>query len=270
METRHLLLAKYLLQKAKEVFSKEDSMSCGLAVSLCQDSVEMLVRAVARELDADYKKEFHLLVDGIKNAKKNPEGKELPLKAKMLHLNQARVGFKHYGNLPDAQDAAKYLEDTEACLRQAIPLFFNIDYDSISLADLIINSVVRNKLKSAEQYCHKDEFKECIRECAEAEKLVSHPLHQIIPRAESNMHRVSIPDSLGSHAERDYVERTASNVLKYIHDYLNGLRDLTMAALLDIKPEHLLRFKHLAPHEMEPWWFTTVRRSIPATRPNSA
>lgn len=102
MDKKQLLLAKYILLRGQDLFSRDDPMSGGLAISLSQDSVEILVWTIAKELEAEVrdKDPFTKLLDSIESAKKNTARPPLPLKAKLLELNSARVNFKHYGNLP--------------------------------------------------------------------------------------------------------------------------------------------------------------------------
>jgi len=152
MAIQQLLLAKYLYQKGNEILSRQNPISSGLAISLFQDSVEILIWTIAKEFEASVNdnEPFFRLWDSIKSAKKNLNQTELPLKAKMIEMNKARVNFKHYGNLPDPSEALKFLAYTEEFLRTSMELFFNTKFGDVSFADLINNVQVKDKIKKAE------------------------------------------------------------------------------------------------------------------------
>ena len=55
MDTKQLVISKYLFQKGRDTLRRGDTISPGLAVSLFQDAAEMFLRAVAKLVDADVK-----------------------------------------------------------------------------------------------------------------------------------------------------------------------------------------------------------------------
>jgi hypothetical protein len=130
-----LLLSKYIYGKGESLLDTNNPMSCGLAISLFHDAVELLLWTIAKEVDANIKERdsFIGLYDAITTGKKNKKHEEPPLKAKMVELNKARVNFKHFGNMPAPTDAIKFLGYTDDFLRESTKLFFNLDYEDISL-----------------------------------------------------------------------------------------------------------------------------------------
>ena len=134
-----LLLAKRLYICGLSYIDFPDPVSAGLSISLFHDSVELFCWSLLKELDAKVKENypFSSFFDLVEKAPKNQDSKNLPLKAKMLELNKARINFKHYGNLPDISEAKKFQGYTEDFLRISFRDFFKLDFESISLSQLI-------------------------------------------------------------------------------------------------------------------------------------
>ncbi len=185
MDLRQLELAKYLFETGKDLIGTHDPMSYGLAISLAQDAVEILAWTVVKEKNISVKEKepFPGLMEKIENA----TAQKFPFEAKVLELNAMRVKFKHFGNLPIAEDAAKLLTYAEESLREGTKLFFSVDFDSISFADLITNSSVRDRLKDAERYLSEGKFTECVNKCGEADLLISQPPRKPSPIQRSSM-----------------------------------------------------------------------------------
>ncbi len=193
MDIHQLILTKYLFDQGVSTLDNDNAMACGLAISLFQDSVELLCWTIAKEVDAPVKGKdsFEQIWDSVKSASKNKGAIELPLKAKMIEMNKARVLFKRYGNLPNPLDATKFMGFTEEFLQQAIEQFYNLQFDDISLADLVKNNSVRDKIKLAEKHFSDEKYSDCIRECAEAEYLISIDLHKILPKFDRNFEGIA-------------------------------------------------------------------------------
>lgn len=66
-------------------------------------------------------------------------------------LNQLRVGFKHKGNLPNPSVVADLMPGAKAFFAETTRLFLDLDYETVSLADLIPNAEARKCVKDAEQ-----------------------------------------------------------------------------------------------------------------------
>ncbi|BDQ64817.1 MULTISPECIES: hypothetical protein [Shewanella] len=142
-----VLLSKYLYLKASESFSTEDYFGHGLVISLLQDSAEMLIWEMAKRLNisSSSKDGFVSLVDNIdKNHQK------IFFKQQILELNQARVGFKHYGNLPSVSDLPKHINNCREFLIEN-SRSIGIDFEKLSSANLIRNSGVKKYVLACEE-----------------------------------------------------------------------------------------------------------------------
>ncbi len=237
MELGQLQLAKYLLETGKDHISRNAPMSYGLAISLAQDAVEIFAWTVVKEknISVKDKEPFVGLIERIQTS----TGLQFPFGAKILELNAIRVKFKHFGNLPIPEDATKLVSYAEECLRQATKLFFSCDFDSISFADLITNLSIRDRLKDAERYLSEGKCIECVGKCGEADLLISQPLESLLPKAE---HFGSVRELF----DQDRA-RAARSAFDYIGKYMDGLRAVGIAGLLNIGGKHYFRYRNLLP-----------------------
>lgn len=242
MEIKQLLLSKYLFEKGKEFLKNNDTISCGVAVSLFQDSTEMVLRAIAKHVDAKVGKieAYESFWEKIRAANKNVNNIEVPFKAQMADVNNARVSFKHFGQPPNPAHAITFSDYVEQFLRECMKLFFDVDYDNISFADLIQNTEIREIIKQAEQFNQETKFTESMVECAKATYLISNFLNSIIPQFEIGM---SVSDHLIHHDPDRYLEKAFRDT----YGHLNSLRLLGTAALLNINLSDFIKFHSLIP-----------------------
>jgi hypothetical protein len=260
MELNQLVLSKYLFQCGQNELSKNTPLSCGLAISLCQDSVELLARTIANECDARVKKftPFPELWGLVRNATGNSENKALPLKGKMLRLNDVRVSFKHGGHLPDMSQAQGLFNEAENFLRQATRRFFDKDFDKVSLVDLIRNGRVKQAIKDAETCIEEADFEGCLNACAKAEYIVSGKIRRVIPELPSQLLDFGhLFDRAKSSHARAWVRILAS--------YLEGLRQFPIAIALKLNLSDYTRFHAIAPDAVRSasgnWQFNMKRHA---------
>src|SRR4029079_3166087 len=115
------------------------------------------------------------------------------------------------------------------------------DFDSISFTDLITNSSVRDRLKAAERYLSEGSFTECVEKCGEADLLISQPLESLLPKV----------DHSGLRRVRELFDRdkssAAASVFDYIRNYVDVLRAVGIARLLNIGGRNYFKYKALLP-----------------------
>ncbi len=67
----------------------------------------------------------------------------------MERLNDARVSFKHHGNLPHASSIEKFRVNVTDFFDDNTPLIFGIEFNKISMIYLIQNDAVKKLLEEA-------------------------------------------------------------------------------------------------------------------------
>lgn len=243
MPIKQLQLAKYLYRKGTETLDQNNSMSCGLAISLFQDAVEMVMHAIVGRLDAQVKDKapFEELWAAIPKATRNTEGLVLPYKELMRKLNKARVSFKHHGLLPAPSEGFKFQAHTEEFLRETVKRFFNLDFDSISMTEFIENPEIRDRLKEAEKCLEEGRIPDCLIKCAEAENLISDPISSLFPKPDSTITNLA---RLAPSSHKGVVLGS----LSYIREYLETLRNLSWISLIGINLRDYLKYRGMGLH----------------------
>ena len=146
-----LVLVKRLFAEASGYVDTgvTDPVASGLAISLLQDAVELYTWTLCKAKSVPLTKLDTIGLVSQLEAVKN-FGITMPGVAALQDLNKARVGFKHNGNLPHPPEALKHRASVEALLREAMCDHFAVDFDSLSMVDLIENDDIRGHLKDAE------------------------------------------------------------------------------------------------------------------------
>src|SRR5579859_4636461 len=130
MELNQLVLCKKLYNEAEAFLSRKESVASGLAISIAQDSVELFLRAVIKQLPSNGQKppeEFVKCMDYIDASAAERADARVPFRARMAELNKARVNFKHYGLIPSESDTARLLGYAEQFFEAATPQFFSFE-----------------------------------------------------------------------------------------------------------------------------------------------
>jgi hypothetical protein len=144
--TKRVIYSKYLMKRATTLQAEGHELALAEAVLVAHDSVEMLTRVVADELKVAPPQEFMRFWKAVENK----VGKEPPRKAAMDRLNHERVGFKHKGIPPNPATVGDLLRNAVAFCEEITREYLDVDYESVSLADLIQNADAREKVKEAE------------------------------------------------------------------------------------------------------------------------
>lgn len=222
-----LLLTKRLFMEGTEFAKRPDAVSCGIAISLLQDAVEMLIWLLIKERGIAVKdgSTFTANLDLVQKS-----GISIPEAPKLQELNKARVGFKHYGNLPAPDEAKKFHTYVEDFLRSTTMNHFNQNFDEISLVDLVPFPEIRSRLKCAEAHIEKAEFNEAVKEASIAKAELFKRLDKYIPHVDS---RLSHADSVIEQSGRT----VGIGVFNYLDKYLGMLRDITLVSLLHLPLE---------------------------------
>jgi hypothetical protein len=238
-----LLLSKRLYLCGSDYVDKPDPISAGMAISLFHDSIEIFCWSVLKDLDAKVKDTtlFTSFFDLVENAPNNKESKKLPFKAKILQLNKARVNFKHYGNLPDISEAKKFKEYTEEFLQLSFNDFFETDFDSISLSQLIPFDDIKSSITCSEKALADENIEDCMCELAKAKNQLFSKFSSYLPEVDRHLREADRIFENGMKTSR-------IRIFGYLTEYLNALRNLNFVSLCGVSiKEYFLMEQHL-PH----------------------
>ncbi len=164
-----LVCAKYLFKKGQERLFSNSYYSEGEAVLLFQDSVEMTLRVIAEHLGCSLKPNagFDALIVKINSMGRS----KVPYSSSLAQMNKSRVGFKHHGLSPRKNDVLKFSSDLDSFYPQAFEDFLDVDFNTVSLVDLVLYARTRNHLKAAEEYHAEQNYRESVFSSAKAFQL---------------------------------------------------------------------------------------------------
>ena len=123
----------------------------GAAILSFHDSVELFLQLSIEKLDVSKTNQnFMDYWDAIDAKLKTGT---LSQKESMRRLNKARVNLKHYGIIPSKLDIESFRVITSAFFNENCQLIFQVDFDTVSLIDIVKFERSRELLKKAQ-----DEF----------------------------------------------------------------------------------------------------------------
>ena len=161
---RRLAFIRYLYSNGVEQSRQPLPMGASSVLTL-HDSVEMFLQLAAEHVNAgadkrtDFDKYFVLIDNAL-------GGTKLFGKASMLRLSTARVGLKHYGNLPAQQDIESYRSSVTSFFEDNTSLVFGVDFKNISMADLVQSANAQANLKEATDLMAQGRYGEALQKIA--------------------------------------------------------------------------------------------------------
>jgi hypothetical protein len=221
---KQLLLSKRIYLEGCEFAERGDSISSGLAISLFQDAVEMFVWTLIKERNIAVKEnsQFTANIESLSKAEI-----KLSFIPQLLELNKSRVGFKHYGNLPDPDEAGKFRTYVEEFLNTSFLEYFSESFEELSLIDLVTFDDVRMRLQKAKQLIAADAYSGAISEIAIAKAMLFLRLDRFVPKVDGGLENF---DSVLNRIP----EIQGIQVFQYLTGYLGALREAALASLIRI------------------------------------
>jgi hypothetical protein len=217
-----LITVKRIFAIAEHYSQQADPLSAGLAVSLFQDAVEQLSWCVAKHLDLDVKDSevFTSLIAKIESR----TGAAVPYKAKIYELNKARIGFKHYGNLPAHSESEKFRAYTYDFLVLGSQRYLNIDFESISLVSLIRDSEIRRHLEVAQTALLSGDVNTAISEVTYGRFYLFKKLEAYFPRIDTQLREADqVIDNISG--------GSGFNAFRYLTEYFREVARFNIAVL---------------------------------------
>lgn len=149
---KKLVLIKYLFSTAEEL-SYQKGTSASFSILAFHDCVEMLLVLIAHHKNKrtqDHFLDYWQIIP------------ELPDKGKMDNLNTVRVSLKHNAIFPSRDEINRCCHDTRSFLTNSIEYFWHIDFDTISLADMIEFPNIKDYVKKAETFLSENNIYESL------------------------------------------------------------------------------------------------------------
>ena len=239
-----VVISKRIFMIAEDYSRQSEPLAAGLAISLLQDAVEQLIWCVAKHLDLNVKATEGFV--SLLNKVEEKGGEPIPQKAKILELNKARVGFKHYGNLPANSESEKFRLYVYDFLVLACQRYLDINFDEVSLASLIGDVTIRRHVEVAQEALANDDIQNAVSEAALGRFLMFKKLDAYLPKVDRRLRDADrifnqIPELKGR----------GINVFQYLTEYLGGVARFNAAALSGGDIGEHLYFERALPNVLE-------------------
>lgn len=237
--TKRLTYIKYLYQQGVEQ-SKLPEVIAGFALMQFHDCIEMFLLLVAENL-------------GKKDYTKWPfmqywaEINTLTMRDAMNIMKQRRVSLKHHGSFPSHDDVVECRINVGTFLQENVKIQFGIDFEAISLVDLVSYESVRSPLSIAVQNMADGKLYDSMVQTRIAldnlledyEGTKVHWYHSILEIGKKQGNKY-----------KDFVKNANSNMVwfKDISETTNELRDVAKITALGIDFKKYALFKAVTPH----------------------
>jgi len=144
--SRRLSFIKYLFSTGLTQSHQPEPLN-GASILSFHDSVELFLQLSLEKLNISKTSQsfmgyWEIIDKKLKNA-------TLSQKESMRRLNKARVDLKHHGIIPSKLDIESFRATTLAFFNENCPIIFQLDFDNISLIDIIKFDRSRELLKQA-------------------------------------------------------------------------------------------------------------------------
>jgi len=240
-QIRRVTYSKYLLRKANAVDSQSDELTLALSVLAAHDAVEILMRVVADFMGATLSNDFMAFWEAVSTKSSIVPSHKDTIKS----LNKLRISFKHYGLLPNTTVVKDLLPVVTAFCIEIARNYLNIDFDTVTLADLIQNDEARLKIKSAEKSFVDGDRQTTFFELGQAYEVLLKEAQVKFGFAIEKNARTTFRTSSSVSAEvRQVLSQLDIEQMKYA---LQRTIDATNMLALGVSPQKLKRFKELVP-----------------------
>lgn len=146
---RRLALIRYLYESACNQSRQPEPLNA-MAILSFHDAVELFLHLVVEYLDVQAPSNVSFMSYWDIAKTKLPDN-GLTQKEPMRKLNQSRVAFKHYGTLPNKLDLEVFRVTTTEFFEENAQLVFGLNFETISLIDMVICDKCKEALTRAEE-----------------------------------------------------------------------------------------------------------------------
>lgn len=154
-----LSLIKYYFEIGYEQ-SLQNPPSCYFSILTFHDAVELFLVLGGEFLNATVNgKMFILDYWNVINQEIKRNNNKLSLKASFKKFNQLRKNFKHYGIIPNKEDIEYFRIIIRNFFEENTPIIFGIQFEDITLVDLVQIDKVKNVLIEVQNLREKENYR---------------------------------------------------------------------------------------------------------------
>src|SRR5258708_7774452 len=239
---RRLAMIQYMYTLAIDQSHKPEPLNM-VSILHFHDAVELFLALTSEHLNVG--KTGQGFMDYWKDINQKLPSKDFGQRDSMERLNKARVSWKHYGIRLPTVEIDDFRTNVADFFRENTPKVFGFAFDAISMAALVQNEEVRDRLLKAEQLSSTDDIKAALEETAIAFlELLNHFEWGTIGQNNGYLREFSpYRFSPIEHAAPDDLSRFA----KVIEKEVKALHERTKLLSLGIDYRRYMRFRWLTP-----------------------
>lgn len=166
---KRLAFIKYIYTIALQQSQQPEPLSSASILAF-HDSIELFLQLAAEHLNSDKKVDAFMEYWEVLKPKLPNEG--LTQKESMRRLNGARVSLKHHGTLPSKLSIEGFRVNSIDFFRENSLLVFGLNFDNISLIDLVSCDETRLALQEAFQLLQEEKLDDALEKIAIAFSLL--------------------------------------------------------------------------------------------------
>jgi hypothetical protein len=170
--------------------------------------------------------------------KELPNGTSLGHKIAMQRLNTLRVNLKHYGIRPDETEVESTRGSTTSFFEDCTPIIFNVEFDKISMADLVFYIPARERLNRTTDLIEQEKFGEALNE-------ISIAFDMIVEDYERR--KVSRFGKSLFHFGPLYRQDIYEDIRRFVEESVEPLRKAMKIISLGLDYRQYVRFRQYAP-----------------------
>lgn len=152
---QRLAFVRFLHAQGVAQSAQPEPMSAAAILSF-QDAVEHFLLISADHLEVNLPSSMQFLQYWEKLQPKLPAGQVLPSKQALGRVNKLRVDLKHHGNIPSSHAIAQSKADVTTFFTDAARMIFNVDFETVDMADLVAHPEVARFLREARTHFEAD------------------------------------------------------------------------------------------------------------------
>lgn len=169
VEVKRLAFIRHLYKVGVEQSNQPEPLNTTSLLSF-HDATELFLHLAAERLNADKTTQGFMDYWDKINQKIHPD--QITQKDSMDRLNKARVQLKHHGTSPSKLDMEAFRATVTNFFQENTPKVFGMDFDSVSLVDLVAYDGAKSKLRSAQHMMQSGDANGSIRYIAESFRLL--------------------------------------------------------------------------------------------------
>ena len=160
--TRRLALIRYFYTVGVTQSRQKEPMS-SVSIRSFHDSVELFLQLASEFLNVGSNRTEFMEYWELLSTKTTAT---VTQKESMRRLNKSRVALKHHGTLPSRLDIETFRASVTSFFAENTTLIFGVNFESISLIELVACEEARQTLQNAESVLGDGNYAECLVQCA--------------------------------------------------------------------------------------------------------